>query len=302
MPKTSSPSLFPPDLACQEPGQEPNGCFADTARYYLSNLGVAPDELEYQQAGFIAIDKTSGSVSVVTDTLGLGRDHYLVGATFYNLRILLHARDDIRESWREPARRIMGWRYQVDYECDPGNHIRDGGGNDDIDQYTWGEPVGGGLVVDDQTGLWVLDVTVAAPTMLFTVGADNYWTVLHYTVAEGDTAATDLVFTRSLTQLGAGSVTAVALDQAPCGSFPIRPTRYHYFRGVRPTALTPPPGRTWRDCDLEASGSVPGIKGGLDLALSAMESAGGEPLVKHFRLAARVPGGLVDCTTPPPRP
>ena len=27
---------------------------------------------------------------------------------------------------------MMGWAYQVDYECDPFNRIQDGGGNDNI--------------------------------------------------------------------------------------------------------------------------------------------------------------------------
>ena len=69
------------------------------------------------------------------------------------MEILLHGLDNEKERWDEKERRMMGWAYQVDYECDPFNQIRDGGGNDDIKVPTWGKASNKeGLAIDPATG------------------------------------------------------------------------------------------------------------------------------------------------------
>ncbi len=113
----------------------------------------------------------------------------------------------------------------------------------------------------------------------------------------------------SLRQMGEGTIRVIALDQSQCGpAKPIgRPTLYNYFKGVRPSVLNLFAGQTWRDCDLGGTSptSIPGIKDGIDLYQSAMESrqdlsAESQPVTKHFRLRARWNGQLFDCNSEPP--
>ncbi|MBE0567852.1 MAG: hypothetical protein IH621_18000 [Krumholzibacteria bacterium] len=310
LPKTASVSAFPASLECHEPDDGGNACFADTASYLITTAGAGADELQRLRTSFMAINKGTGFTQVVDDTTGLGRTNYIVGVTLYNLTVLLHGRDDEREAWSQPVRRAMAWRYQVDYECDPFNQIKDGGGNDDIERYTWAESADDQLRIDASTGLWRMRVEVAVPTTLINGGPVAYWFGLLFDPSIGggtNEALADEIFVQSLRQLGEGSVRVVAVDQSQCAGTPARPNRYNYFRAVRPSIMNLPAGRTWRDCDLPTAPQVPGIKSGLDLGEGAMESRqhkprAEQPAVKHFRLQASIGGQLIDCNTPPPRP
>jgi len=246
------------------------------------------------------VDKASGFLRIASSSSGQAQLNYVVPGLLYRMEMLLHGQDDARETWAEPVRRMMGWKYQVDYDCDIYNEIKDGGGNDDIARYTWEESGDDGLAIETSSGLWRMKVEIAVPQNLMFAGSTPYWTQLFYQHAAQDTATTDFLYLTTLRQLGQGMVRAVALDQSQCSTVPPRPTKYNYFRGVRPSIGVLPGTRTWRDCDL--SFTVPGIKDGLDLSQGAMESDGGEPMEKFFRLTARTQTGEeIDCNSPVPR-
>ena len=310
LPKTGSVSAFTPDLECHEPESGGNACFADTADLLVTAAGSGANELERLRTAYMAINKTTGFTQIVDDPSGLENNFYIVDVTLYNLTVLLHGRDDAREAWAQPVRRAMAWRYQVDYECDPFNQIRDGGGNDDIDRYTWEQTDDGQIRVETASGLWRMQVEVAVPTTLVSSGPLAYWFNLLFDPDIGggtDEATADDVFIRSLRQLGEGTVRAVVLDQSQCETRPVRPTRYNYFKEVRPSVLNLPANLSWRDCNLPSAPQVPGIKDGLDLSQGAMESRQDvprdeQPVTRHFRVRAFVAGQYVDCNTAPPRP
>lgn len=207
---------------------------------------------------------------------------FYIPVDIYQMSMLLHGVDDPRERWPEKVRRMMAWQYQVDYECDPFNQIKDGGGSDDIKEVTWGEPTGlvtTGLSIDTSSGLWRVDVEVPVPTPLF-AGEVGYRAYLLNVVAAGDPEVADELFLATTTQFGAGTVRVVAVDQTTCGSLPTRPAKYTFFRHVSlPQELAPP--ASWRDCNL----LVPDIKASLALSRGAMASETGVPIVKSFRLS-----------------
>ncbi len=295
-----------PGADCHVDGA-PGDCFTGVQDFYIRSAPVNPNDLRLPNAASMAVDKASGFTQIVSDTTGLGRTNYIIPVSLYPLYTTLSARDDTREAWSQAQRRIMAWRYQVDYECDPFNQIKDGGGNDDISRYTWSVT---GTTANDQliitsNGAWQMRVYIAVPPVLLGVnGVQAYWFSLLYSSIGGfgtNPAAAELVFTQSLRQLGEGGIQVVAVDQSQCGSNPVRPTRYNYFRAVRPSIMNLPSGRTWRDCDLPTAPQVPGIKDGLDLGQGAMESNGGVPLVKQFRVRAiTASNDTVDCYTAPP--
>ncbi|MFO7610048.1 MAG: hypothetical protein R6X35_12790 [Candidatus Krumholzibacteriia bacterium] len=308
LPKTASVSGYTADLECHEPDEGGNACFADTTGYLITAAGPGDNELQRLRTAYMAINKGTGFTQVVDDTTGLGRSNYILDVTLYNLTVLLHGRDDPREAWSDPLLRAMAWRYQVDYECDPFNQIKDGGGNDDIERITWNQTNDDQILIDPATGLWRMRVEVAVPTTLVTAGPMTHWVILLNVIAGGNEELARELWAASLRQLGSGSVQVVALDQSQCVGNPVRPTRYNYFRAVRPSIQNLPAGLTWRDCNLpDLSGQVPGVKAGLDLGQGAMESRQHkrrveQPVVKHFRLQASVQGQFIDCHTPPPVP
>ena len=293
LPKTSSISAWDPSLACvDDPAVHP--CFQDVTELTVTRT-PGPDDLEYKQNLVMLIDKQTYFVKTADNGVGFEQTHYVVPARLYSMSILLHGIDDAREAWSEPLWRSLGWFYQVDYECDAFNQIKDGGGNDDIRAATWGEPGDGlGLSIDPASGLWRLEVDVVVPENLF-LGADTYLLLLTVLQAGSDPEIAQQLFDATTRQFGNGTVRAVAMDQTECGSFPPRPARYHYFRGVRPSVATPPSGQTWRDCNL----FVPEIKDSLSLGQGAMLSNGGLAIEKAFRLIVQTDsGGGFGCQMP----
>ena len=293
VPKAWSVSGYLPDVACvDDPAVHP--CFQDTTLLRVTETGAGANDLQYVQPAYILVDKQSLFTRVVDNASGQEAANYIVPAKIYRMDVLLHGKDDPREAWAEDLRRILGWRYQVDYECDPYNQIQDGGGVDDIRLATWGEPGNGvGLDILTVTGLWRMTVEVAVPSNLF-LGAQTYLLLLQFTVTNGDTDAAQAVFDATTKQFGAGTIRAVALDQTACGALPVRPGRYNYFRKVRPSVAALAPGQTWRDCNL----LIPDIKDGLSLADGAMASRGGVPVIKPFRLVVQTNAGDFTCSGP----
>jgi len=192
---------------------------------------------------------------------------------------------------------MLGWMYQVDYECDPYNQIQDGGGFDDIRQPTWGAtPGSSGLEILPASGLWKISVDVAVPKNLMTLGPDNYRDLyLLYLVGIEDPEAREMVFDSTTMQFGQGRVRAIAMDQTQCGFLPIRPATYNFFRHVWPSEAELPAGVSWRDCNLKDSG-VQEIMLEMDLSHGAMSSLDGEPAWKDFRIIVETATGDFECS------
>jgi hypothetical protein len=293
LPKTSLPSAWSPSIACvDDPATHP--CFQSVPEMRITQNGIGADDLEFVQPAYMLVHKQSYAVEVVNDPTGEEFDNYVLPANIYRMSVLLHGQDDPREAWPEAVRRTLGWQYQVDYACDPSNQIVDGGGFDDIQIPTWGEPGDGvGLTIDPTSGLWRLEIDVAVPTQLFQ-GPDIYLLLLTFVHAGNDPVIAQQIFDATTRQFGDGTVRAIALDQTKCGFNPIRPGKYHWFRGVRPSVSELPAGQTWRDCTL----FIPDIKASLLLGDGAMASRDGQPVVKPFRLVVQTNAGDFVCATP----
>lgn len=300
LPKTSSTSAWPAPECVDDPATHP--CFQDVTELRVVNplQGVGPDNLEHLGARFILVNRQTFFTQVVVDTTGQGTDNFKIPADLFRMSVLLHGSDDPREAWPQAVRRSMGWQYQIDYECDPFNDIKDGGGSDDIKSPTWGKednfnsPL---LEIDSGSGLWRLNVDVAVPSNLF-LGPELYLTLLNLTETGEDLVLAQKIFDATTRQFGDGTVRAVVLDQTQCGFFPTRPAKYNYFRGVRPSVAELPSGLSWRDCTLNAS--IQGIKGGLTLSQGAMASNVGTDgwVTKPFRLVVETNTGDFVCEAP----
>jgi len=252
-------------------------------RVRLNTVDPDHEYLEFIQPTNLLVDKQTFAVRV-SDAVGDDTE-FTINAKLYRMSILLHGQDDPREAWDLPLRRTLGWSYQVNYNCDPFNQIKDGGGNDAINKPTWGEPSDGdGLSIDPVSGLWRIDVDVVVPDQLLPGGPTNYLMFLN---AMYDSANGPSIFDATTKQFGEGYVEAVTLDQAACGFQPPRPATYNIFRNVRPVGTEPPIGHTWRDCQL----LMDGIKDKLPLSHGAMASNDNLPLIKRFRIVIETSEG-----------
>jgi hypothetical protein len=242
------------------------------------------------------VDKSTGFTRVVLDPNLGGDQNWEIAANLYRMEILLHGLDDEQERWDEKVRRAMGWFYQVDYECDPFNQIRDGGGKDDLKEPTWGvDPLREGLSIDSATGLWKISVDVAVPTDLMSFGDQNFKDIsLQFVVGISDPEQRDMVFDAVTKQFGKGMVQAIALDQTQCGFSPPRPARFNFFKFVRPSRAELGAGQSWRDCNLKDNG-VEEIQLDIDISPGAMESLDAEPVAQYFRIIVETVTGDFEC-------
>lgn len=289
-----STSAFDDDVPCVEDPDDLAGhpCLDGVAQLQLTYDGSGPRDLGYHGATYILIHKDTGFMRVVAAPApGEAQFNYMLPARLYKFALLLHGRDDPREAWPQPVRRSGAWRYQVSYACDPYNLLQDGGGNDDIRTTTWGPPRA--QTISTATGVWTLEVVVAAPAILLQAGPATFRSFVNATLAFGDQDKIDLIYNAVMQQFGDGWVDAVAVDQTVCGTNPDRPARYNFFRHVRPSGPLPE-GLTWRDCALEAYFG-PTLKEKLPLSHGAMSSLGGRPVRKHFRLTLVTPEGEATC-------
>ncbi len=302
LPKTFTPSAYDesleilPDTTDAAIAAHP--CFSDTTELRVAINDLPDDNLEFIQQAFMLVDQSTGFTQVVLDPDQGGDTNFEIIANLYRMKILLHSKDDAREAWAESNRRSLGWTYQIDYECDPFNQIRDGGGNDDLKEPTWGEdPSRAGLEIDAGTGLWKVYVDVAVPRDLMTLGPEAYRDVsLRFIVGIEDPEIRERVLQDTTKQFGKGKIRAVALDQARCGFDPVRPARYNFFRHVRPSVAELGGGRSWRDCDLaESFPQVPEIQLQLDISPGAMESLEGRTVAQYFRIIVETSTGDFQC-------
>ncbi|MEN8007252.1 MAG: hypothetical protein ABFS42_09575, partial [Candidatus Krumholzibacteriota bacterium] len=299
LPTSSTPSAFDETLECVEDTLNiaAHPCFGDTTVLRaVNNPTGAPDELQKGDAAFMLVDKATGFTRVVLDPGQGGEKNYEIDVRLFQMEVLLHGLDDIRERWERKDRRIMGFSYVVENGCDEFNQILDGGGNDDLKQPTWGRRLSReGLTIDPATGLWKISVQVAVPSALMTMGPDNYKDIYMLLVKHiEDPEARDMVFEATTKQFGKGRVQAVALDQTQCNFLPTRPATYNFFRHVRPSVAELAPDQTWRDCHLE---DYPGmdVQMALDISPGAMESLGGIPVKQYFRIVVETLTGDFEC-------
>ncbi len=289
--------VFDPDFVF-EPAAT-HECFDNVTQMAVTQNPIPGDGFleklpDTQQA--MLIDKSSYFIRI-GPMVGIGEQDpslFYIPIQTYQMSVLLHGLDDPRETYAEALRRMLAWKYQIDYECDEFNQIKDGGGNDDIREVTWGEPRGvgaTGLTIDSGSGLWRLDVEVPVPAPLFN-GPVGYFNYLLYVIAGQDVEVAEALLEATTRQFGDGTVSIVAVDQTLCGSSPTRPGRYTFFKHVRLPDVVQP--SSWRDCNLV----VPDIKDGLLLSRGAMASNAGEPLVKRFRLVVETTTGELTCETP----
>ncbi len=299
LPKSALTSKFGSDLECYDP-KSSNACLDGEDHYKItSSLSEMndPDALEFIGPAVILVNKVTGYTQTVQDTTGLTAANYVINARLYRMQVLLHGRDDPREAWSQPKSRMLGCKYEVDYDCDPFNQIKDGGGNDGLSQPTWGSLGGAdsGLVIDEATGLWRIAVDISVPTYLLSAGPSFYLGFLKSLVNNDEDAANE-IFALTTRQSGHGMVQAVALDQTSCDFNPPRPARYNFFKQVRPSLTELPSGMTWRDCNLGTP--VSGIQDKLNLSQAAMQSLDGVPAVKNFRITIKTPAGDFECSEP----
>lgn len=294
LPKTFNTSAYQPTLECaDDPATHP--CFQDTPVMRVTESGAEPDALEFVQTVFMIVDKQT----YFTEASGSGDDQggtkFVVDARLYRMSILLHSKDDAREAWSLALNRSGAFAYQIDYECDPFNQIKDGGGNDDIRQPTWGAAGDGvGLRIDPASGLWRLEVDVVVPSALLSNGPAGYLTLLTFIQAGGNPDVAQAIFDATTRQYGNGTIRVLAIDQTECNTTPPRPGKYNYFRKVRPSGPLPS-GQTWRDCFLNMSG----IKDGLPLSRGAMASHTPEQALElPFRLVIETDTGDFTCEAP----
>ncbi|MCB1182125.1 hypothetical protein KDM41_01745 [bacterium] len=293
-PKTSMTSAYNLSLECiDDPATHP--CFQDTPEMRVTATGAQADALQYIQDLFMLVDKQTYFVNVSDTNDDQAGTKYVVQAKLYRMTILLHSKDDAREAWSLALRRSGAFAYQIDYECDPFNQIKDGGGNDDILSPTWGAAGDGvGLRIDPASGLWRLEVDVVVPTTLVTSGPATYLTLLTFIQAGGDPAIAQDIFDATVKQFGNGQIRVVAIDQTQCNTTPRRPGSYNYFKQVRPTVSLAGTA-SWRDCD----SGMPGLQGSLPLSRGAMSSHPlAEPISMDFRLVIDYGTGTYTCEMP----
>jgi hypothetical protein len=309
LPDPAQISAYTPDLECYD-GEAGHPCFDGAIdEFYIPGAGNTQDpSRNYLPEGtevsrvYMAIDRITNRVQFQPD-IPDPQVYYSIACHVYEFAILLHGKDDPREAWENPLLRAMSWRYQIDYDCDPFNDIKDAGGFDDLASPTWGHAFNEqGIEIKPQDGLWKLTVQVAVPSDIITAGMDSYLIQLFYVIAGQDQELSQELYSLSMRQMSIGQVRALTMDQARCDLRPVRPSQYHLFRGVRPSTDTI--SGTWRDCDP----TFPNVLTSLDLSRGAMSSElfdfdgdpddEGEAAFRQFRIILETGGQDYDCTTP----
>jgi len=242
-------SGYTEELDCHDPNGAAHECFDEETTYYVLQDDQLPmagrTYLEHQYDNkYLAINKATMTPSIRGEEPDDGL-YYSFECLAYSMTVFLHGKDDPREAWLDARNRSRGWKYQVDYDCDPGNLIQDGEGFDDLLTPTWGYEYGTeNIELSDVDGLWKLTVNFYVPIGAVERGWDFFRFLTNLQI--GDEEITDQLMEICLRQMSGGSVRALVLDQTDC-NYPSRPAKYHLFETVRPPrALVG--SETWRDC------------------------------------------------------
>ena len=252
VPNVDQGSSMPMDMECYDPREPGHPCFNGDTTFYIPRYPNAPQpERTYltnrYQPMNLAVNKTTYNPSFQLEAPDPALFYNFICRT-YSMTIYLHGMDDPREAYIDALNRARGWRYQVDYDCDPDNAIKDGGGIDNVNTPTWGAEFGAeNIEVSAQDGLWKLTVNFFVPDQMVSLGMETFRLVVNSTMAGGDEEITNNLMDVCLRQMSGGSVRALALDQTACGFYPLRPAKYHLFETVRPPGVLNA-GETWRDC------------------------------------------------------
>ena len=245
-----SGSNYTVEPVCHDPlSPDVHECFDGVTTYYILQDDQAPvpgrTYLTHQfDNKYLAINKATMAPSIRGE-LPSADLYYSFECQTFSMTVFLHGKDDAREAWVNARNRIRGWKYQVDYDCDPSNLIQDGGGFDDLGTPTWGYEFGApNISLSDVDGLWKLTVNFYVPIGAIERGWDFFRFLTNLPIQ--DEEKTDQLMEICLRQMSAGAIQAIALDQTEC-NFPSRPAKYHLFNTVRPPrALIG--NETWRDC------------------------------------------------------
>jgi len=305
LPDHQTESEFPMDLECHDPDVPGHECFDDDIVFYVAQESVVqqPDRTYLTgTSGFdyLLINKSTKEAHITqSQTEPDDELDYVIKCDRFSMTVLLHGMDDPREAWLDPLNRVRAWKYQVDYECDGDNIIKDGGGKDHLIEPTWGHmsPPGASeeFNISPTDGLWRLTVDFFVPRTMVRNGLDYFWNMLYWTHAGQNAELADQLVTICLRQFSPGTIRAIALDQTICGIYPSRPAQYHLFDTVRPS-LQLEAGETWRDCYPEFNQSLT-----LNLDAGAMDSAGNSvgsvenPAVQAFNLIFEDAEGVAQC-------
>jgi hypothetical protein len=162
----------------------------------------------------------------------------------FGYKLWLHGQDYEEEPAVLPQDRVMSWRYQITYENDPSNLIKDGGGNDNLQTPTFRfyTASADSSIYVDEDGVWIFKVRFFVPYDLLLSGSEGYVQQLYtkYVTAGSDHPQedADLAFALTTKQLGQTQATVIARDVSNCDWRPDN-GEYHVYAGVRPPQLGP---------------------------------------------------------------
>ncbi len=291
---------FPPCVQCVEVTNQTDQSFYDETNACWDTDCAATQDTLYAAWGFpppqgsqyATIVDFGGKIYYKLDTgdVWLTRPLQITGvdsvtAIHFGYKLWLHGKDHPLEPPVDPEDRVMSWRYQVDYENDPDNIIKDGGGIDNIRSPTYRFSTNStDPVYIDDNGVWILKIRFGVPFQLLAadslaLGVEAYRQYLFEELYQ-DWDAVDEAFRLTTMQLGNGWTTVIARDATDCIIARAQKGKYHYFTHVR---VPPDHGRQCFD-------DYPGEKAQLALNDFAAESA---QFVKNFYLGILYPSGEI---------
>ena len=186
---------------------------------------------------------------------------------YFGYKLWLHGKDHEQEPPLLPQDRIMSWKYEITYDSDPNNIVRDGGGADNLLSATrsFSRTDDTAPIYVDEDGTWIFTVRFFVPLRLATGGAQAHWDDLFGDY--NDTNLADLAFDLTTIQLSGWNVRVKARDSSNC-EWRSGNAEYHYYRGVRPPAMNCGNPHCLRKCDESYENEL----GRLALDLYAFES------------------------------
>lgn len=287
---------------------------------HLTRLILYPNTVAV--ADTIYVDPIAGQVTL---NRPLHPDEwYKIRSSSYFFLVYLHGKDHIREYWPPNLanRRIAAWKYEINYQGDGQNIIKDGGGNDDI-RFLSGFPINSNLpdptrsslYIDPVTGVWAIRVKVAVPEILLADGPQAYWDDLLARFgcpapppagsSQQDTLTWQMdpdvllayeTYRLTMMQLTPGTVDAIAADQSR-NAWRGNSNCFYWFPEVRTPTLLNVEQRTCTSWPA----NIP-IQGTLSLSDFIAYSNRGVPVRKEFDVVMYSLGGEAPITGDQPPP
>lgn len=269
--------------------------------------------------GIIWVNPSAGAITTVEP--GTGEGFTLISSYEYHMVVWLHGKDHYMEAWKPgfADRRMGAWRYQIDYDGDPGNALADGVGRDNLSLLT-GFPVQENpnnpnvqvddLFIDRTSGAWAMVIKVAIPQFMVFGGPGLYWSQLlgptGFNCPAYPAGGTDdeilawqalpsvqeayKAWHLTTAQLTPGTISAIAVDQSTCEYRPDT-NKYHFYTTTRVPRDDFEHGRSCQDGAYEPNEQGYTELGTVDLQDYALVSNDGEPVRKRFHLRFRLSTG-----------